>query len=177
MDLRGYYRLDRRHSISGRLLADGWLGGDPLSVQRRVGLGGPGLMPGYSFRAFDCSAESGHIDPASPALCDRMMLAQGELRRRFRLGLTRRIADAEREGVDRVVGIEEADFVFFADLGTAWLSGDGPGRVPNNRIPSLSDWHADLGIGLATGGLGIYLGKALEEGEPVRLSIRLRRRF
>ena len=141
-------------------------------VECHGAIGMPSLRAG-----FDCSAESGHIDPASPALCDRMMLAQGELRRRFRLGLTRRIADAEREGVDRVVGIEEADFVFFADFGTAWLSGDGPGRVPNNRIPSLSDWHADLGVGLATGGLGIYLGKALEEGEPVRLSIRLRRRF
>ena len=177
LDLRGYYRLDRRHTLSGRFLADGWLGGDPLSLQRRVALGGPGLLPGYAFRAFDCSAESGHVDPAKPALCDRMMLAQGEMRRRFRLGLTHRIEDAEREGVDRVVGIEEADFVVFADLGTAWLAGDGPGRVPTGRVPSLSDWHADIGVGLATGGLGIYLAKALEEGEPVRLSIRLRRRF
>ena len=51
------------------------------------------------------------------------------------------------------------------------------GRVPTDRVPSLSEWHADIGVGLATGGLGIYLAKALEEGEPVRLSIRLRRRF
>jgi hypothetical protein len=67
--------------------------------------------------------------------------------------------------------------VVFADAGTAWLAGDGPGRVPSARLPSFRDWHADVGVGLSTGGFGIYLAKAIEEGEPVRLVVRLGRRF
>ena len=177
LDLRAYRRTGTRGTLGARLLGDGWVGGDALPLQRRQALGGPGLLDGYAFRAFDCSAESGYQDPAQPALCDRMMQVQGEYRHRFRLGLTRRIADAERSDVERVVGIEEADFVVFADAGTAWLAGDGPGRVPSGKLPSLGDWHADVGVGLSTGGLGIYLAKAIEEGEPVRLVVRLRRRF
>ncbi len=176
-DLRGYRRLGGRRTLSARFLGEGWVGGDPLPMQRRLALGGPGVLDGYDFRALDCSREAGYHDPATPALCDRLMLVQGEFRQRFRLGLTRRIADAERSDVERVVGIEEADFVVFADAGTAWLAGDGPGRVPSGRLPSLGDWHADVGVGLSTGGLGIYLAKAIEEGEPVRLVLRLGRRF
>ncbi len=177
LDLRGYRRLGGRQTLSGRLLGEGWIGGDPLPLQRRVSLGGPGLLDGYAFRTFDCSSESGYHDPAQPALCDRMLLAQVEYRQRFRLGLTRRIADAERPDVERVVGIEEADFVVFADAGSAWLAGEGPGRVPSGKLPSAEAWHAEVGAGLSTGGLGIYLAKAIEEGEPVRLVVRLQRRF
>jgi hypothetical protein len=177
LDLRGYRRLGGRRTLAGRFLGEGWVGGDPLPLQRRVALGGPGVLDGFDFRAFDCSDESGYHDPASPALCDRLLLVQTEFRQRFRLGLTRRIADAERSDVERVVGIEEADFVVFADAGTAWLSGEGPGRVPSGKLPSFRDWHADVGVGLSTGGLGVYLAKAIEEGEPVRLVVRLGRRF
>jgi hypothetical protein len=176
-DFRGYRRLGGRRLLAARVLGEGWVGGDPLPLQRRLALGGPGLLDGYDFRAFDCSDESGHHDPARPALCDRLLMVQAEFRQRFRLGLTRRIADAERSDVERVVGIEEADFVVFADAGTAWLAGDGPGRVPSDKLPSVRDWHADVGVGLSMGGLGVYLAKAIEEGEPVRLVLRLRRRF
>jgi hypothetical protein len=177
VDLRGYARVGGRRTLAGRVLGEGWVGGDPLPLQRRVAFGGPALIPGYEFRASDCSDESGYHDPARPALCDRLLAVQGELRQRFRLGLTHRIADAERSDVERVIGIEEADFIIFADAGLAWLVGDGPGQVPTTRLPSLKDWRYDVGIGLSTGGFGLYLAKALEEGEPVRLSVRLRRRF
>ncbi len=43
------------------------------------------------------------------------------------------------------------------DAGKSWLTGDGPGRVPNNRIPSLDEWKADLGVGADAGWVGIYL--------------------
>ena len=57
------------------------------------------------------------------------------------------------------------------------LTGDGPGRVPNNRIPSLDEWKADLGVGADAGWIGVYLAKAVTDGEPVRFFIRLERRF
>jgi hypothetical protein len=65
----------------------------------------------------------------------------------------------------------------FADGGNSWLTGDGPGRVPNDRIPNIGEWKGDLGIGLDAGGIGAYLLKALTGSEPVRVMVRLQRRF
>jgi hypothetical protein len=75
------------------------------------------------------------------------------------------------------LGLEDPDLVAFADAGSAWLAGDGPGRVPSNRIRSLAEWKADAGIGIDAGGIAVYLVKAVTDGEPVRVYIRLERRF
>ncbi|MGH7579620.1 MAG: BamA/TamA family outer membrane protein, partial [Gemmatimonadales bacterium] len=83
-DVRRYSRITPSLRVNARLRADGWVGGDRLPVQRRVSLGGPDLLPGYDFRAFDC-APSGFADPSLPALCDRVVTAQVEVR--TRLGL------------------------------------------------------------------------------------------
>ncbi|MGH7703544.1 MAG: BamA/TamA family outer membrane protein, partial [Gemmatimonadales bacterium] len=176
LDARRYTRLTPNTRINLRLWAGGWLGGDPLPIQHRLSLGGPDLLPGYRFRAFTCAA-GGYSDPAMPALCDRTVALQAEFRSRLSLGLGYQYRDRNRRELDRFIGIEEADLVLFSDAGKAWLTGNGPGRVPNNRIPNLNEWKADAGVGIDAGGIGVYLTKALTDGEPVRLFVRLRRRF
>jgi hypothetical protein len=79
--------------------------------------------------------------------------------------------------VDRFIGIDQADLVVFVDAGKAWLSGGGPGTGPQRRIPAFKEWKADIGVGLDAGGVGLYLARALTDGQPVRISLRLTRRF
>lgn len=176
LDLRRYNRIAANLRMGARVMASGHVGGDPLPIQRRVSLGGTDLMPGYEFRAFTCAPE-GFNDPAHPALCDRMLVAQVDFRTRLDLGLGYRYRDEARRQVDRFIGIDQADLVVFLDAGKGWLSGDGPGRVPDDRIPSLNEWKADIGVGLDAGGVGVYLARALTDGQPVRVSLRLKRRF
>ena len=82
LDVRRYSRITPSLRVNARLRADGWVAGDRLPVQRRVSLGGPDLLPGYDFRAFTC-APSGFTDPSQPALCDRVVTAQVEVRTRL----------------------------------------------------------------------------------------------
>lgn len=176
LDLRRYSRLAPGLRVNSRLRADGWIGGDRMPIQRRVSLGGPDLLPGYGFRASTC-APRGFVDASDPALCDRSLIAQVEVRTRLGLNLGYRLRDRESGAAGRFIGIEEADLVFFSDAGKAWLAGDGPGQVPPNRIPSFHEWKADVGIGLDAGEIGAYLAKSLTGGEPVRFLVRLQRRF
>jgi hypothetical protein len=176
LDLRRYSRLTPSLRVNTRLKADGWVGGDRLPVQRRLSLGGSDLLPGYEFRAFTC-APRGFAEVSDPALCDRMIAAQVEVRTRLGLNLGYRLRDREGSPSGRFIGIEEADLVFLADAGKAWLAGDGPGQVPVNRIPSFDEWKLDVGVGLDAGEIGVYLAKSLSQGEPVRLLVRLQRRF
>ena len=175
-DLRRYNRIASNLLLGTRIFASGYAGGDPLPIQRRVSLGGADLLPGYEFRAFTC-APAGFKDASLPALCDRMMVAQVDFRTRLDLGLGYRYRDEARREVDRFIGIDQADLVVFLDAGKGWLSGEGPGRVPDDRIPSLNEWKADVGVGLDAGGLGVYVSRALTDGQPLRVSFRLRRRF
>lgn len=175
VDARRYSRLTPTLRVHARLRAEGWVGGDRLPVQRRVSLGGPDPLPGYDFRAFTC-APRGFTDSSLPALCDRTILAQLEVRTRLGLNLGYRVRDREgRSG--RFIGIEEADLVFLTDAGKGWLAGDGPGQVPANRIPNLGEWKLDVGIGLDAGEFGAYLAKGLSEDGPVQFLVRLQRRF
>jgi len=177
LDLRRYSRLTPGLRVNARLRADGWIAGSRLPVQRRVSLGGPDLLPGFGFRAFTC-APSEFNDPANPALCDRMIVTQVEVRTRLGLNLGYRVPDREGNRRGRFIGIEEADLVFFSDAGKAWLAGGGPGQVPVNRIPVLNEWAFDVGLGLDAGEIGAYLAKSVSEGgEPVKLVVRLQRRF
>ncbi len=175
LDLRRYSRLSPSLRVNARVRADGWIGGDRMPVQRRVSLGGPDLLPGYGFRAFTCAPRR-FVDPSDPALCDRSIAAQLEVRTRLGLNLGYRARDREG-GAGRFIGIEEADLVILGDAGKAWLAGDGPGQVPANRIPSLHEWKSDVGVGLDAGQIGAYLAKSLSQGEPVRFIVRLQRRF
>lgn len=175
LDIRRYARLTPKLQVNARIRAEGWIEGDRLPIQRRVSLGGPDLLPGFDFRALTC-APRGFNDPANPALCDRMLATQLEVRTRVGLNLGYRMPG--REGSrGRFIGIEEADLVVFGDAGTAWLAGSGPGQVPANRLPVLREWAFDAGVGLDAGGIGAYLAKSLSEDEPVKFVVRLQRRF
>jgi len=176
VDARRYARVNPETRINLRAVGGGWVGGDPLPVQRRVSAGGGDLLPGYAYRARNCNPD-GLADPARPALCDRALSIHAELRRRVSLGLLYRLRRTELTELDRFIGIDRADVVLFANSGTAWLVGDGPGRVPTNRIPVLREWATDAGLGLDTGGLGFYLSRSLVDREPIRFTLRLQRRF
>jgi hypothetical protein len=175
-DFRRYNRIGSNLRLNARVTGSGHAGGDPLPIQRRVSLGGSDLLPGYAFRAFRCEP-AGFADPALPALCDRNIAAQVDLRTRMDLGLGYRYHDRQRDEVDRFIGIDQVDLVLFMDAGKSWLAGNGPGRVPGNRIPSFDEWKADIGVGLDAGGLSVFLARALTDGQPVRVVVRLERRF
>ncbi len=168
-DLRRYLVIDPRHAVHLRLTGRGWVGGDPLTIQRRLALGGDDFLPGYDFRTVTCDSRR-RPDAAQPALCDRQMMAQVELRRTVDVRLGSRVGPY-------AIGVDRADLVAFADFGSAWIAGDGPGQVPAGRIQSLDEWRGDIGIGFDAGWFGAYLAKAVTDDEPARLSLRLSRRF
>jgi hypothetical protein len=177
LDVRRYSRLTPGLRVNARIRADGWVAGSRLPVQRRLSLGGPDLLPGFDFRSTTC-APRGFSDPSNPALCDRMIATQVEVRTRLGLNLGYRMPDREGTRPGRFIGIEEADLVFFSDAGKAWLAGSGPGQVPVNRIPVLNEWALDVGLGLDAGEIGAYLAKSVSQGgEPVKFVVRLQRRF
>lgn len=175
-DARRYARIDPDTRVNVRIQGGGWLHGDPLPVQRRVSMGGGDLLPGYGFRARNCNPE-GLADPSRPALCDRSLSVHTEVRRRINLNLLYRLGSGGFAEADRFIGFERADLVFFLNSGTAWLAGDGPGKVPTNRIPVLREWATDVGVGLDAGSLGIYVARSLVDREPVRFTLRFQRRF
>lgn len=175
-DVRVYQRINTLARVNLRAVGLGWIGGDPLPIQRRVSVGGPDLLPGHPFRAQNC-APTGYTDPSKAALCDRMLAVQGELRFRFRLGLRERFGAQDLLLLERLVGADQFDLVVFGDMGKAWLTGAGPGRVPNNRLPVLSEWAYDAGIGLDFDGLAVYAASPLSGSWDPRLTLRLQRRF
>jgi hypothetical protein len=169
LDVRRFQRLDPRHALHLRVTGQGWLGGDPLTIQRRVGLGGDEFMSSYPFREITCDPRR-RADPAMPALCDRRMMAQAELRRSYDLGVNTRVGPYG-------LGIDRADIVLFTDWGSAWVSGDGPGQVPSGRIQSLAEWRGAIGVGVDAGWIGLYLSKSVTDDASPRLSIRMQPRF
>ncbi len=175
-DARRYARFNPTSLASLRVVGGGWIGGDPLPVQRRVSLGGPDILPGFGFRDLNCGP-AGFVDQARASLCDRMLAVQLEVRTNFPVKLPFRLVPPDVAVLQQVLGIEQAELVIFGDAGKAWLTGAGPGRVPNNRIPVLGEWDADAGFGIDTGGLGLYVAKALTADQPIRFIIRLQQRF
>src|SRR5439155_19404135 len=176
VDARRYARFSPALRVNARVVGGGWIDGDPLSVQRRVSLGGPDILPGFDFRALNC-APAGFEDPALPALCGRLLAVPLELRTRIGLNLPFHITNRDFSTLERIIGIQQADLVVLGNSGTAWLSGDGPGRVPSDRIPVLREWKGDAGLGVDAGGLGIYLAKSFTDNVPLKLVLRLQRRF
>jgi hypothetical protein len=176
LDARRYTRISPAVRVGTRLFAEGWVGGDDLPVQRRYSLGGTDLMPGYRFRQVTC-APAGFEGLAQAAFCNRLIAVQAEVRTRLSFGWAYRLRDRERAELDRLIAIDQADLVFLADAGTAWIAGDGPGQIASNKLPAGSQWKYDIGVGLDLGGVGVYLVKALTDNVPVRLTLRLQRRF
>jgi len=178
LDVRRYARIGSFGRANLRMVAGGWLGGDPLPLQDRLSLGGPDPMAGYPFRYSACNKEI--VDPAfgasQPAACDRLLLFQGEYRGHINLRWAYDPGEDQPES-GLLYRLEGPDLVVFGDAGQAWLVGSGPGRIPSNRLPTIGSWIADLGLGIDWGGIGLYAAKAVTLGQPVRLTLRLSHRF
>jgi hypothetical protein len=179
-DFRRYNRLSAQGRLNFRLVAGGWLGGDPLPLQKRLSMGGTEPLPGYDFRQIACNAlaTGGAFAGTKVAACDRMIAVQAEYRGHVALRTRYNPETGEGEGLGYVTRfLSGPDFVVFGDAGQAWLVGAGPGRLPSGRLPPLDTWKADLGLGVDWGGFGLYLAKAVTSGQPVRLTARLEHRF
>lgn len=180
LDFRRYTRVSPSGRVNLRLLAGGWLGGDPLPLQRRLSIGGPDPLVGYAFRHSPCNRDI--IDPAfantQVAACDRVILAQAEYRGHISLHWAYKSSRPEEEVTTKsFFSLEGPDLVVFGDAGQAWLVGSGPGHLPSNRLPTLGSWLADLGLGVDWSGFGLYVAKAVTIGEPLHFTVRLDHRF
>ncbi len=178
-DLRRYTRVSPSGRVNLRVLAGGWVGGDPLPLQQRLSIGGPDPLTGYAFRHSACNRDI--IDPAFAgtrvAACDRVILAQAEYRGHIALHWAYNSSRPEDEETKSLFTLQGPDLVVLGDAGQAWLVGNGPGRLPSDRLPTLGSWVADLGLGIDWGGLGLYVAKAVTAGEPLRFTLRLDHRF
>jgi hypothetical protein len=182
LDVRRYNRIAPNMSLNVRIVAGGWLAGDELPSERKLSLGGPGTLPGYSFRettlapdVLQCS--NGIVQAGTPAECDRIALAQLELRGRFFAGALRDDASDDwwRPGLNG-----RMEWVLFADIGRGWLVGpqDGGVSYPSGLLPPLSSYKTDIGLGIDFGGIGVYAAKSVTDGsQNPQFIVRLARRF
>ena len=196
LDLRRYNRLSPDAQLNFRLVLGGYLHGDPLPLQRRFSVTGPGALPGFDFRRGASSEIGGGdigqcsvrgVEPAgSPAQCERMALAQAEYRGDIRVRL---FGDEEDGRVRRRAWRTDASWVVFADAGRGWLVGerDPDGLVyPSGSAPGVDSFLADVGVGLDfgynrtndLGSVGVYVAKAVTRPSPgANVFLRIRRRF
>jgi hypothetical protein len=183
LDVRHYARISPSGRVNLRFVAGGWVGGDPLPLQRRLSLGGPDPMPGHPFRASACNND--FTDPAFAgsrlAACDRVISFQAEYRGHVKLNWSYnpwKDEDGEGdEGGRSFFWLEGLDIVFFTDAGQGWLVGNTPGKVRAGRLPGFDSWLVDAGLGVDWGGFGVYLAKAVTTGERLRFTVRLDHRF
>jgi hypothetical protein len=181
LDVRHYARISPSGRIHLRMVGGGWMGGDPLPLQRRLSLGGPEPMPGEPFRAVACNETI--VDPSFAdsklAACDRVLAFQAEYRGHVKLNWSYNPTSGRDEPRDEGTPfwLEGLDLVVFANTGQSWLVGNGPGQLSAGQIPSLSSWLVDVGLGLDWSGFGVYIAKAVTTGERIRLTARLEHRF
>jgi hypothetical protein len=194
LDLRRYNRVSPNGQLNVRVVMGGWLSGDPLPMQRRFSLGGPGTMPGYRFRNraggrshgsdvdyWHCSSPAGAPALAVlgvPGECERFALGQVEFRGDLDLDPFG-IFDEERHWRRRGWG-RSTQFVLFADAGRGWLVGtaDQARTLGKSQFPKLSSFQTDVGAGLVFDDLGLYVAKAVSQPDLApNFIIRLRSRF
>ena len=179
LDVRRYNRLAPNAALNLRAVLGGWLSGDPLPLERRLSIDGPGTVPGFDFRAGGSpdvgTCDSGMILPGRPAQCERIALAQLEYRSDLHLSLTNGLA-----GTRHAHFRADGSWVFFADAGRGWLV-NSPGNALNvgrEDVPSLSTYRTDIGTGVDFDLIGLYLAKALSDPtEPMNVFVRVRHRF
>lgn len=186
LDLRDYTRISPSTQVNARLVAGGWLHGDPLPMERRLSVGGVATLPGYDFRdatlpgpdVFECN--SGATAPLGvPAQCDRIALAQLE----FRSELHGSIFDVVNARGLRIRGVGltvRPTAVVFVDAGRGWLVGQQSGglRYGSGDVPPFGSFRSDVGLGLDLGIFGVYAAKAVSVSkEPANVFVRVSRRF
>lgn len=184
-DVRRYNRLGPNAQLNMRVVLGGWLHGDPLPLERRFSVDGPGVLPGFDFRSArgggrdvgTCS--SGIGPPGLAAECERIALGQIEYRGDLHLGVMDDLEDYLRHYLSAHGGIA---WVLFADAGRGWLLGSptdvGGLTYGSHTLPPLSSFRSDLGLGLDLAGIGVYAAKAVSTpSQPVNFFVRLRHRF
>ncbi|HEU4641689.1 MAG TPA: BamA/TamA family outer membrane protein [Gemmatimonadaceae bacterium] len=177
LDARRYNRVSPTGQLNFRLVLGGWLGGDPLPLERRFALGGAGTLPGYDFRQFTGGEDvltcgGGVVIDGIPGQCDRMALLQAEYRGDIRVRLLERRGDFSFH--------HPLQWVVFTDAGRGWIAHGGPAgeSLGDTAFPSLDTFKSDIGLGLDADVLGLFLAKSLTDGgNPVNFFIRLRHRF
>jgi hypothetical protein len=111
-----------------------------------------------------------------PTLCDRIAVAQLELRQEFDMHFMRtdRRDDWWRLGINT-----RGAWVLFADAGRGWTVDAGPANIRHDDgLPPLSTFRTSIGAGLDFGSVGVYVAKATSTGrEPINVIVRLGRRF
>ncbi len=183
-DARTYLRLSPAGRLNLRAAGGGWVGGGPLPLQRRLELGYPDPLPGYSFRQFSCG---GSALPAlgQPALCDRALVLQAEFRTHLGFDFGPDWASDWGDAGDEhyePFHVSGPDLVVFADAGRAWSvsrnGSAGPDIIPADELPALNTFKTDIGVGLDFGPLGLYLAKPLDHADrSVTFTVRMGRRF
>ena len=179
IDSRRYNRLSPGTELNLRIVAGGSIGGDRLPWQRRLSVGGPGSVEGYDFRrnaydAADLLTCGGIADwSGRPALCDRVALAQVELRQKLDWNWYR-----NGEKWMRLRDLTPA-WVIFADAGRGWNTPKTASPESHGKgLPPLSSFRTSLGLGLDLGDIGVYVAKSVSTPkEPVNFIVRLGRRF
>ena len=180
LDLRRYNRLSPDAQLNMRLVTGGWLNGDPLPLQRRFAVDGPGALPGYDFRAASTMSSltctTGSFVGGLPGQCDRMALAQVEYRGDLHFDLFTSWHDD-----DYMRSHSTGVWVFFADAGRGWLVGPTNSdslTYARNRVPALSTFKTDLGVGLDFDIIGAYVAKAMSTPhQPANFFVRIKHRF
>lgn len=182
-DFRRYNRLGPSAQLNVRMVLGGWLGGDPLPLERRVSVDGPGALPGFGFRSTHPGIDVGNCNTGAGALgtaaqCDRIALGQLEYRRDLKLDFASGLSfwpHLARHAHGDVT------WVLFADAGRGWMVGSATSdglTYAHGDIPALATFRTDMGLGLDIAGVGIYAAKALSAGaEPVNFFFRLKHRF
>jgi hypothetical protein len=201
LDLRRYNRIAPGAQLNLRAVVAGWIGGDPLPLERRLSLGGPGSLPGYDFRRFapgpdvlTCSGGAADAPLGVPAQCDRMALAQVEYRGDLHLSAWSssdyRAVDGDAAPVAAAArrrphwhfrGIRtDGNWVVFADAGRGWMVGSRAGDTayPRDQFPELGTFRTDVGVGLDFDPVGVYVAKAVSDSKlPANFFVRVRKRF
>lgn len=180
LDARRYTTLSPGTELNVRLVTGGQLGGDRLPLQRRLSVGGPGAIEGYDFRRASSDTDvftcGGLTAPGRPALCDRMAMAQLELRQDFDVNWVRTDRDDEwwRPGLNG-----RGQWVLFADAGRGWAVGSGEPEMRQDKgFPPLRSFRTAIGFGVDFGELGFYLAKSTSTAnEPLNFLVRVGRRF
>jgi len=181
VDFRRYNRVSPDAQLNFRVVAGGWLNGDPLPLQRRFALDGPGALPGYDFRTPSSlntlTCTTGTYVSGIPGQCDRMALAQVEYRGDLHFDL---FTDWEDDHYMR--SHSDGVWVFFADAGRGWLVGTPSSgdelTFDRGKLPSFASFRTNLGIGLEFDVVGVYVAKAMSDPkEPANFFVRIRHRF
>lgn len=178
IDARRYNRLSPGTELNVRVVAGGWMGGDRLPLQRRLSVGGPGSIEGYDFRrnwydaddVFSCGGIASW--DGRPTLCDRIALAQVELRQSL---------DFDWYRGDRWWRFRDVTpaWVLFADAGRGWTTPETADPVSHGKgLPPLSTFRTSIGAGIDLGEIGFYFSKSVTTpDETLNFTVRLGRRF